>query len=284
MNDTTWMITGASSGFGHALAEHVLSRGDNVALAATSTAAMSELASRHPHRAVAIRVDVTDRAQREAALQQVERTFGAVDILVNNAAVDYVGALEEQEEADVRWSFEVNFFGAVALTRLVLPGMRQRHRGTIVNVSSMDGIASLPGNGYYSSTKFAIEGFTEALWGEIEPLGLRAMLVELGSFRTGIQHRTKASGAAINDYAATGGLFREMIGAVTPEQFPGDPARAAAVLYDVVSSGQRRHRLILGSDAHRRIGVKVDELRADLEDGKQLACSTDFPGAGRAVL
>jgi hypothetical protein len=130
----------------------------------------------------------------------------------------------EQDERDYRAQFEVNFFGAVALLRLVLPGMRARKRGTIVNVSSMDGIASVPVNGYYSSTKFALEGLTESLWQEIEPLGLRAMLVEPGTFRTGIEQRTKFSGKTIEDYSATSGAFRALVEKVTPDMFPITPA------------------------------------------------------------
>src|SRR5262249_32464374 len=143
--------------------------------------------------------------------------FGGIDILVNNAAIDFVGALEEQEESDYRQLFEVNFFGAVGLTRAVLPGMRSRRSGIIVNVSSMDGLASLPANGYYSASKFALEGFTEALWQEIEPIGLHSMIIQPGSFRTGIENRTKVSGDGIEDYAATAGAFRAMMSRLTPE-------------------------------------------------------------------
>ena len=154
-------------------------------------------------------------------MNEAEARFGAIDVLVNNAAIDFLGAIEEQDERDYRALFEVNFFGAVALLRLVLPGMRSRRRGTIVNVSSMDGIASLPVNGYYSSSKFALEGLTEALWQEIQLLGLRAFLVEPGSFRTGIEQRTRFSGATIEDYAATSGAFRTVMKSITPILFPG---------------------------------------------------------------
>ena len=143
-----------------------------------------------------------------------------IDVLVNNAGIAFLGAIEEQNQDDYRALFEVNFFGAVALLRLVLPGMRRRKRGTIVNMSSMDGMASLPANGYYSSSKFALEGLTEALWQEIEPLGLRAFLVEPGSFRTGIEQRTKFSGTPIDAYAATSGAFRTMMNALSPDLFP----------------------------------------------------------------
>jgi NAD(P)-dependent dehydrogenase (short-subunit alcohol dehydrogenase family) len=278
MAPQTWLITGASAGLGHALAEMVLARSDRVVLAARTVRAMTPLAERYPETALAVELDVSDPGQRTAAVEAAEARFGAIDVLVNNAAIDFIGAVEEQEEQDYRDTFEVNFFGAVALLRLVLPGMRRRGRGTIVNVSSMDGISSLPANGYYSASKFALEGLTEALWQEIEPLGLRALLVEPGSLRTGIQHRTKVSGAPIADYAATSGAFREAVAAVSPEQFPGDPVKVAEAIHTVVTSEQRRHWVILGSDAHRRIGAKLDALRAEYESGRELAASIDYPG------
>ncbi|MBB5774003.1 SDR family NAD(P)-dependent oxidoreductase [Nonomuraea jabiensis] len=151
----TWLITGASSGLGRALAEYALAQGDRAVVTASSTKATTELASRHPRTALALPLDVTDPQQRENGVKQAEEYLGGIDILVNHAGIDFIGALEEQDENDYRRLFEVNFFGAVALTRLVLPGMRARGHGTIVNVSSMDGLASLPANGYYSASKFA---------------------------------------------------------------------------------------------------------------------------------
>jgi NAD(P)-dependent dehydrogenase (short-subunit alcohol dehydrogenase family) len=143
----------------------------------------------------------------------------------------------------------------------------------------MDGIASLPANGYRSSSKFALEGLTEALWQEIEPLGLRALLVESGSFRTGIEQRTTFSGTPISEYKATSGAFRAAMENIMPEMFPGDPDRAAAAIYAVVGSTDRRHWVILGSDAHRRIGLKLEMLRAEYEAGEDMAQSTDYPNA-----
>jgi NAD(P)-dependent dehydrogenase (short-subunit alcohol dehydrogenase family) len=274
-NARTWLITGASSGLGYALAKYVLEQGDRVAMGARTLDTMADLAERHPGRALALTLDVTSAEQRAAAVQQTEARLGSIDVLVNNAAIDFLGAIEEQDERDVRAQFEVNFFGAVALLRLVLPGMRGRKRGTIVNVSSMDGIASVPVNGYYSSTKFALEGLT---------LGLRALLVEPGSFRTGIEQRTKFSGKTVDDYSATSGAFRAMVEKVTPDMFPGDPVRAASAIYQVVASDRPRHWVVLGSDALRRIGVKLDMQRAEIEAGKDMTLSTDYPGAGRAVL
>jgi len=280
----TWLITGASSGLGYALAEFVLQRGDRVVLAARSMNRMSGLAMRYPERALAVGLDVTQPQQRIAAVEQAEARFGGIDVLVNNAGIDFIGAIEEQREEDYRAQFEVNFFGAVAMVRLVLPGMRRRQSGTIVNISSMDGIASLPVNGFYASSKFALEGMTEALWQELEPIGLRAFLVEPGSFRTGIEQRTRFSGEHIEAYAATSGAFRKMRTTVTPDMFPGDPVRAAAAIYAAVASASPRHWVVLGSDAQRRIGAKLDMLRAEFEAGADTARSTDYPGSAKAIL
>lgn len=295
LSGKTLFITGASRGIGLAIALRAARDGANVAIAAKSAvpnpklpgtihtaAAAVEAAG---GRALALKCDIRDEDAVRAAVAATVDAFGGIDILVNNAAIDFVGALEEQEESDYRRLFEVNFFGAVALTRAVLPVMRAQRSGVIVNVSSMDGLASLPANGYYSAGKFALEGFTEALWQEIEPLGLHAMIVQPGSFRTGIENRTRASGEAIEDYSATAGAFRAMMTQLTPEMFPGDPERAAEAIHDAVAGQKLPHWVVLGSDAQRRIGVKLDQLRAEFEAGEKVALSTDFPGAAaNAVL
>jgi NAD(P)-dependent dehydrogenase (short-subunit alcohol dehydrogenase family) len=284
MTKQTWLITGASSGLGHALAEHVLREGDNAVLAARGIDALRALAAPYPERALPLRLDVTDAAQRKAAVELALDRFGGIDVLVNNAAIDYVGAIEEQAEADYRRTFEVNYFGAVEMIRLLLPGMRARKQGMIVNVSSMDGFASLPANGFYSSSKFALEGLTEALWQEIEPIGLQALIVQPGSFRTGIENRTLASGEPIGDYAATAGAFRSVAQTVTPEMFPGDPVRAARQIWAAVKSADPPHWLILGSDAYRRISVKLQAFQAEIDHNRDVAPTTDYPDAGPPVL
>jgi len=170
------------------------------------------------------------------------------------------------------------------MLRLVLPGMRERKQGTIVNVSSMDGIASLPVNGFYSSSKFALEGLTESLWQEIEPIGLRAFLVEPGSFRTGLADRTKFSGAPIEAYAATSGSFRKAMATMTPEMFPGDAVRAAETIYEVRGLGSSAPVGHLGSDAYRLIGAKLEKRRAEYDAGREMALGTDYPGSAKAIL
>lgn len=280
----TWLITGASSGLGRAIAEHVLREGDNAVLAARSMDELQALAAPYPNQALPARLDVTDAAQRKAVIEQALGQFGGIDVLVNNAAIDYIGAIEEQVEADYRRTFEVNYFGAVEMIRLALPGMRAHRQGMIVNVSSMDGFASLPGNGFYSSGKFALEGLTEALWQEVEPIGLKALIVQPGSFRTGIENRTMASGEPIDDYAATTGAFRGVAQTVTPEMFPGDPVRAAREIWKAVKSANPPHWLILGSDAYRRMGAKLRTFQAEFDRNENVASATDYPDAGKAVL
>jgi NAD(P)-dependent dehydrogenase (short-subunit alcohol dehydrogenase family) len=279
-----WLVTGAGSGLGYALAEEVLNRGDQVVLTSRHVEPMTELGAKFPDLALVLGLDVTNAEQRAEVVARAEERFGGIDVLVNNAGIDFVGAIEEQDENDYRAVFEVNFFAPVALTRLVLPGMRARGRGTIVNISSMDGLASLPANGLYSASKFALEGLTEALWQEIEPLGLRAIVIQPGSFRTGIEQRTLLSGQPIDDYEATAGAFRRMMSSLTPEMFPGDPQRAARAVYEVVASDDPPHWVPLGSDAYRRIGVKLAALQDEFEAGKELALSTDYPDSGPAVL
>ena len=280
MNTTpTWVITGASSGLGYDLAEYVLSQGDDVVLAARSGEAMNRLASRFPESSLVVVTDVADADQRSNLISEAELHFGKIDFLVNNAGIDYLGAIEEQHEADYRKVFEVNFFAAVALIRLALPGMRARRAGTIVNMSSMDGLASLPGNAYYSASKFALEGLTESLWEEIEPAGLRAVIIEPGSFLTGIDSRTHFSGDLLPDYdASSGNFFRAMenVAELSDVMFPGDPKRAARVIYEQLTGGPTFHRLILGSDAMVRIGAKLDDLRADFATSRLIAPTTDF--------
>ncbi|WP_253259094.1 SDR family NAD(P)-dependent oxidoreductase [Subtercola boreus] len=237
------------------------------------------MASKYPETALVLSVDVTDADQRANLVAQTELRFGKIDFLVNNAGIDFLGAIEEQREEDYRKIFEVNFFGAVALLRLALPGMRARKSGMIVNVSSMDGIASLPGNAYYSASKFALEGITESLWQEIEPAGLKAVLIEPGSFLTGIDARTHFSGDLIPDYdASSGNFYRAMqnVAALSDVMFPGDPKLAAKVIFEQLTNNATAHRIILGSDAMDRIGTKIDDLQADYDASRLIASSTDF--------
>lgn len=270
-----WLITGASSGLGHALAKAVLQHGHRAVLTARNTVPLETLASAYPATAFVEALDITRSEQITDVVRKAEAHFGSVDILVNNAGVGYLAAVEEGDDEGIRWQFETNFFGPAELIRAVLPKMRERKSGTIVNISSMAGFVSHAGMGYYAASKFALEGLTEALWQEIEPLGLKVLLVEPGGFRTGIVQRNRFS-EQIPAYAETSGAFRNFVQTASEEVFRGDPARAAKALIEAVESDQKCRRIVFGSDAYDAIAGKVEALQAEYQAGKSIAYRTDF--------
>jgi NAD(P)-dependent dehydrogenase (short-subunit alcohol dehydrogenase family) len=274
-SNPVWLITGSSSGLGHALASAVLHHGDRVILAACNTAPMQALASAFPEAALVCALDLTKPEQIASVVRQAESHFGAIDVLVNNAGVGYLAAVEGGQEEGIRWQFETNFFGAAALIRAVLPGMRERNRGTIVNISSVAGFVSFAGMGYYAASKFALEGLTEALWQELEPLGIKVLLIEPGGFRTGMGLRNRLS-EQIPDYASTSGAFRNFVQNAGDELFPGDPQRAADVIVKMVEADKKPYRIVLGSDAYAAITAKLEALRIEYQAGSAVAQSTDF--------
>ena len=272
----TWLITGCSSGLGRAFAEEVLGRGHNAVVTARDVSAVGDLADAHPATALGLALDVTDPARVTEVVAQAEGRFGRIDVLVNNAGYGYRAAVEEGEDADVRRLFDTNLFGAVAMTKAVLPGMRARRAGTIVNVSSIGARVCPPGSGYYSASKAALEAVTSALRKEIGPLGLSAMAVEPGGFRTDFAGRSLTQSAeAIADYADTAGKRRKENDTVHGTQ-PGDPTRAAAALVDVVSSGTLPELLVLGPDALDGLRSVLDGQRAEVDAWEQVSASTDF--------
>jgi len=200
-------------------------------------------------------------------------------VLVNNAGIGYFAAVEESEETEIRKMFEVNFFGTSAMIHAVLPGMRQRRRGVVVNVSSIGGLRSFPAVGYYNATKFAVEGLSEALWQEVEPLGIRVMVVEPSGFRTDWAGRS-ANEATLElaDYVATAGLGRAQVREISGKQ-AGDPARAAQAIVAAVESGNPPHHLLLGNAAFDGAMSKLAELRSDFVAGEAVARGADFPVA-----
>ena len=273
---TTWLITGCSTGLGQALAHEVLGRGHNAVVTARNVSAVGDLVDAHPGTALGVSLDVTDRAQVTAAVEQAQQRFGGIDVLVNNAGYGYRAAVEEGDDIDVRRLFDTNLFGAVAMIKAVLPGMRARRTGTIVNVSSIGARACPPGSGYYSASKAALEAMTSSLRQEIAPLGLIATAVEPGAFRTDFAGRSLTqSAAAIADYADTAGKRRKENDTAHGTQ-PGDPARAAAALVDVISSGKAPELLVLGSDALDRLRAVIDGQRAEIDAWENVSTSTDF--------
>ena len=275
ISNPVWLITGCSSGLGHALASAVLHRGHRVVLTARNTAPMQALANAFPETALVCALDITKPQQIASVVSQAEFHFGSIDVLVNNAGVSYLAAVEEGEEEAIRGQFETNFFGAAALIRTVLPGMRERKHGTIVNVSSVAGFVSFAGMGYYAASKFALEGLTEALWQELEPLGIKVLLIEPGGFRTGMVKRNWFS-QQIAAYSNTSGAFRTFVQNAGDELYPGDPTRAADVIVRMVEAEKSPHRIVLGRDAHAAITAKLHQLLVEYESGCAVAHSTDF--------
>jgi NAD(P)-dependent dehydrogenase (short-subunit alcohol dehydrogenase family) len=271
-----WLITGASSGFGRAIAEAALAGGDAVVATARNPATLGELA-RH-ERVLAVGLDVTDPAQVSAAVDRA----GPVDVLVNNAGHGLLGALEELSDDQLRRVLETNLWGALAMTRAVLPQMRARRGGHIVQMSSVGGVVANPGHAAYGMSKFALEGFSEALAGEVAPFGIRVTIVEPGPFRTDFAGRSMAFADPIADYADTpaGALrrrFRDQDGAQS-----GDPVRAAAAIVATVRADSAPLRLPLGREAVTRIRAKLAAQLADLDACAELSLSTAYPD-GRGV-
>ena len=230
-----------------------------------------------------LRLDVTNRHQVEHAIAAAEEKFGHIDVLVNNAGIGYFGAVEESEEIEVRKMFEINVFGLARMIHGVLPGMRKRRRGFIVNLSSIGGLRSFPAIGYYNATKFAVEGLSEALWQEVEPLGIRVMLVEPSGFRTDWAGRSaNESKNVIADYAATAGTWRREVRASSGHQ-PGDPVRAARAIIKAVESLHPPHHLLLGNDAYNAATAKLDDLRQQYAAWEAVARGADFPPAAQVA-
>jgi NAD(P)-dependent dehydrogenase (short-subunit alcohol dehydrogenase family) len=246
---STWLITGCSTGLGRALAQAVLAHGYNAVVTARDAATLSDLARQYPDTALALSLDVTDSSQIADAVRRAEGVFGDLDVLVNNAGYGYRAAVEEADDADVQKLFATNFFGPVALIKAVLPGMRARRSGAIVNISSIGARLMPPGSGYYAASKSALEGVSGSLQKELEPLGITVTVVEPGGFRTDFAGRSLTQSAkAIADYAETAGKRRKEHDTVHGTQ-PGDPAKAAEAIIAAVEDANTPSLLVLGQDA-----------------------------------
>ena len=272
-----WFITGCSSGLGRALAERVLERGNRCVATARDPARIADIAAKFPGTALVLALDVRDGAQVEAVVARAEAAFGGIDVLVNNAGHGYSSAVEEGEDAAVRAMFETNFFGLVAVTKRVLPRMRERGRGHVINISSVGGIVGNPATGYYNATKFAVEGLTQALDKEVGPFGIHVTLIEPGPFRTDFQGRSMTVVRAPNAaYAATAGARRAQLRASSGKQ-PGDPVRAADAIILITQSPAPPLHLVLGKNALERARAKVAELQRTMDEWEKVTLSADFP-------
>lgn len=277
-----WFITGCSTGFGLELAKQAIEHGHRTVMTARDPSQLEGYGS--TDQVLVLKLDVTQPDQVVAAVEAAQARFGGIDVLVNNAGIGYFAAIEEGEVAEVRKMFEVNVFGLTAMIQAVLPGMRKRRSGCIVNVASIGGLRGFPALGQYNATKFAVEGLSEALWQEVEPLGIRVMVVEPSGFRTDWAGRSANESAhQIDDYMASAGRARQAVRTSSGKQ-PGDPVRAAGAILQAVASGHPPHHLLLGNDAFEGAMAKLDELRQDFEAGEAIARGADFPKAKAAAL
>ncbi|NWK94291.1 short-chain dehydrogenase/reductase [Sphingobium lactosutens] len=273
----TWFITGASRGFGALITERVLAQGDAVVATARNPKQIADRFGDHPN-LLAIALDVTDEAQARAAADTAIAKFGKIDVLLNNASFGLMGAVEEASAAEVEAVYRTNVFGLLNVTRAVLPHMRAARSGRILNISSIGGYRGAAGFGVYSSTKFAVEGLSEALHAELAPLGIHVTVVEPGYFRTDFLDATSlsVSPTIIEDYAATAGRVRNVATGLNHNQ-PGDPVRLAQVLIDFADTPNSPVRLPLGSDTVATIEARHVSDAAILTGWRQISVSTDFP-------
>ncbi|WP_106478969.1 oxidoreductase [Phytohalomonas tamaricis] len=276
---SVWFITGCSSGFGRELAKAVLANGDHVVVTARDPRKIEDLVEDVGERGIAVPLDVTDESQVKAAVERAEQHFGHIDVLVNNAGYGYTAAIEEGEDEQIKALFETNVFGLARMTRAVLPGMRQRGSGRIVNISSAGGIVGNAGTGYYASSKFAVEGLSDALAKEVEPLGIQVILIEPGPFRTDWPGRSlHRSNIEIEAYEPTAGQRARSIMDNAPN-WPGDPVRAAAAIIKATCAEQPPHRLVLGKVGLDLVRAKLDAMKTDFDAWEDVTLSADFPSA-----
>ncbi|MEE6139908.1 oxidoreductase [Mycobacterium sp. 050128] len=272
----TWLITGCSTGLGRALAEAVIDTGHNAVVTARDAAKVADLADIAPDRVLPVALDVTKPDQIASAVQQAEGRFGGIDVLVNNAGYGYRAAVEEGDDTEVRTLFETHFFGAVAMIKAVLPGMRARRSGAIVNISSIGAQVMPVGSGYYAAAKAALEGMSGALRGELAPLGISVTVVEPGAFRTDFAGRSLVQAAAvIDDYAGTAGQRRKENDTMHGNQ-AGDPAKAGAAIVTAVESSEPPAFLLLGPDALALYRYTADARASEIAKWEQLTGGTDF--------
>ena len=273
----TWFITGVSTGFGRAIATAALAAGDAVAGSVRRAQDQAAFEALAPGRAHGILLDVTQDDAIHPAVQRIEREIGPIDILVNNAGYGHEGLVEESTMEELRRQFDVNVFGAVAVIKAVLPQMRERRRGRILNITSMGGMMTLPGLAYYHGSKFALEGISESLGKEVKHLGIHVTAVEPGSFRTDWAGRSMVrSPRSIPDYDTLMDPIRARREAVSGHQ-AGDPALLAAAVMALVAAQEPPAHLLLGSDALRLVSEKLADLQAEFSAWRSVTESTDFP-------
>jgi NAD(P)-dependent dehydrogenase (short-subunit alcohol dehydrogenase family) len=275
-NTRVWLITGSSTGFGRSLAEAVLQSGDRLIATARKPEQLADLVEQYPETVKAIALDVTQPEQIQTALAQATEAFGRIDVLVNNAGYGLIGALEEVSDEQIRRNFETNLFGAINMMRSILPIMRQQGSGHIVNMSAIAGFSNELGFSIYGGAKFALEGVSEALRGEVESFGIKVTIVEPGPFRTDFIGRSLDRVAQpMPEYEPTVGKFLNFLNTIEGKQ-PGNPEKAANAIIQIVKSDNPPLRLVLGKYAYGKFRKKIESLNQELDTWAELAMNTDF--------
>lgn len=272
----TWIITGCSSGIGRAIAEYVLSIGDNVAVTARKPETVQDIVAGAPDRALALALDVTSDASVARAVAATVARFGAVDVLVNNAGYGYISTIEEGDIDEVKALFDTNLFGALRMMKAVLGGMRKRRSGRIIQISSLAGRIANPATGYYASSKHALEALSESAAREVEPLGVKICSIAPGMFRSDFSGRSlhlKHSG--VSDYDDGAGARIELVRSVDRRQ-RGDPVKLAKLVVEVVNMENPPRQMIAGPDAYAAITERMQSILGAMEQHRELSCSTDF--------
>ncbi|AOB29618.1 short-chain dehydrogenase [Bordetella sp. H567] len=272
-----WFITGCSTGFGRALALAVIARGWPVVATARDQARIADLAERSPDRVLALSLDVTDTAAITAAVRAAQERFGRIDVLVNNAGYGYQSTVEEGVEAEIRAQFDANVFGLFAMTRAVLPGMRERRRGHIINITSVAGLVGFQGSAYYAASKHAVEGFSDALAAEVTSLGIQVTCVEPGPFRTDWAGRSlRQTPTRIADYAESSAKRMQATRENSGKQI-GDPDRAAQAMIHITEVDTAPRHLVLGGFGVKAVTDKLRERLDQIEAWRGVGLAADFP-------
>ncbi|MGM2864355.1 oxidoreductase [Bacillus cereus group sp. Bce021] len=272
-----WFITGASKGFGRALVEAALEQGDMVVATARKPEILAQSIQDNNHLLI-LPLDVTNSYQIQESVEKAIGKFGHIDILVNNAGYGLLGAVEEANPEEVKQVFSTNVFGLHAVTQAVLPHLRSQRSGHVINISSVGGFSGSIGWGIYNSTKFAVEGLSEALSLEVKPLGIHVTIVEPGMFRTDfLASSMRSVNTVIKDYTNTSGQTRETANESNGNQ-PGDPKKAASAIMKVVAADDPPLRLVLGPDSLKRIKTKLEQVKTDLNNWQTVTLSTNIEG------
>ncbi|MEU8927837.1 oxidoreductase [Kitasatospora sp. NPDC048545] len=271
---SVWFVTGASRGLGAELAREALDRGHQVIATARDASAVLKAHPHKPDALLAVDADVTDPKQLTAAVDAGLAKFGRIDVVVNNAGYGLVGAIEETSDEAARALFDVNVFGVLNTLKATLPTLRAQRSGHVLNIGSVGGFATAPAGGLYAASKFALEGISEALHGELAPLGVRVTVVEPGGLRTDFlsEKSFRTEPTTIADYTAGAGPVREALAYYNGRQ-PGDPVKAAKAIVDVTEAAEPPLRLQLGTDAVDRVEAKLDLVRRELDQWRHVAVS-----------